>query len=274
MKADMMTSKRFALAFMMSFAAAPLLAHEFWIDSKKYQVETGENIAAFTKNGQNFKGIDLAYFTKRAARFDRIDASGEKPVQARLGDSPVFDKPVESEGLFTLVYQTTPDRVRYSTWEKFAKFADHKAFENTLERHRARDLPETDFIETYTRYAKGLFAVGSGAGKDTQRGLEIEIVALKNPYTDDVSEGLPVQVLYREKPRINAQVEVFERTPEGETTISTLRTNESGVAIIPVKSGHAYLLDNVVLREPTTPLAIEIGAAWETLWASLTFEVR
>ncbi|MEP5154078.1 DUF4198 domain-containing protein [Planktotalea sp.] len=270
----MMTSRRFAIAVLMSLAAAPLFAHEFWIDSKNYQVETGENIAAFTKNGQNFKGIDLAYFTKRAARFDRVDADGTRPVVARLGDSPVFDKPVDKDGLFTLIYQTTPDRVRYGTWEKFQKFADHKAFNTARAQHTARNLPESDFTETYIRYAKGLFAVGSGAGSDAQRGLEIEIVALKNPYTDDLSDGLPVQVFYREKPRINAQVEIFERPPEGDVVITTVRTNEQGIAIIPVKSGHAYLLDNVALREPVTELAQEIGAVWETLWASLTFEVR
>lgn len=254
--------------------AAPLLAHEFWIDSKKFQVETGENIVAYSKNGQDFKGIDLAYFTKRAARFERIDASGAKPVDARLGDSPIFDKPVETEGLFTLLYQTNPDRVSYKEWEKFQSFADHKAFDDALSKHRVRGLNEDMFTETYTRFAKGLFAVGNGAGADAQRGLELEIVALKNPYTDDVSEGLPVQVFYREKPRINAQVEIFERTASGETTVSTVRTNGEGIALVPVKSAHTYLLDNVLLRVPSDTLAKETGAVWETLWAALTFEVR
>ncbi|WP_085308286.1 DUF4198 domain-containing protein [Planktotalea arctica] len=269
-----MTPKIFILALAMSFAAAPLLSHEFWIDSKKFQVETGENIAAFTKNGQNFKGIDLAYFTKRAARFERIDASGAKAVEARMGDSPVFDKPLAQDGLFTLIYQTHPDRLTYKEWAKFQSFAEHKAFGDVLTRHRARGLSEEQFGETYTRFAKGLFAVGSGAGADAARGLEIEIVALKNPYTDDLSAGLPVKVLYREMPRINAQVEIFERSSEGQTNVSTVLTNDKGIALIPVKSGYTYLLDNVLLREPNAALATDKNAVWETLWAALTFQVR
>ncbi len=269
-----MILKNLVLATIMSLATAPLLAHEFWIDSKKFQVETGENIAAYTKNGQNFKGVDLAYFDRRVVMFDRIDTDGRRAVNARPGDSPVFDRAIAKDGLLTLVYQSTPDKLTYREWAKFDKFARHKAFENVLEKHRARGLSEEEFKESYTRFAKGLFAVGDGAGQDALQGLEIEIVALKNPYTDDVSAGLPVQVFYREKPRINAQVEIFERSSDGVTVVSTVQTNDAGIAMVPVKSGHAYLLDNVVLREPSAALAEESGAVWETLWAALTFEVR
>ncbi len=268
-----MTPKTFLFAAALSFASAPLLAHEFWIDSKKFQVEKGENVGAYTKNGQNFKGIDLAFFTKRAARFDRIDQNGSAPVTPRAGDSPVFDEAIGTEGLFTLVYQTNPDRITYNEWAKFAAFADHKAFGDVLARHRARGLEDAPFVETYTRYAKALFGVGNSKGQDAQRGLEIEIVALKNPYADDLSAGLPVQVLYREMPRLNAQVEIFERASDGKTTVSTTQTNQEGIAIIPVKSGHAYLLDNVLLREPSPKRVQETGAVWETLWATLTFAV-
>lgn len=183
----------------------------------------------------------------------------------------MFDKPIAKDGLFTLVYQTNPERLTYKEWAKFDK---HKAFGNVLEKHRARGLSEDQFVEAYTRFAKGLFAVGSGTGQDTQQGLEVEIIALKNPYTDDLSEGLPVKVLYREMPRINAQVEIFERSSDGTTEISTVQTDEEGIAIIPVKSRYAYLLDNVVLREPSSELAEKTDAVWEILWAALTFEVR
>ena len=269
-----MDPKSFTFAVLLSVAAAPLLAHEFWIDSKKFQVKTGENVVAYTRNGQNFKGVDLAYFTGRAALFERIDSEARQTVTPRLGDSPVFDIPIKNDGLFTLIFQSKPEKLTYSEWAKFDKFAKHKDFQNVLEKHRARGLSEEKFKETYTRFAKGLYAVGAGAGQDAQQGLEVEIVALKNPYTDDVSSGLPVQVFYREKPRINAQIEIFERSIDGVVEVSTVQTNAEGIAIVPVKAGYAYLLDNVLLREPSEALAQETGAVWETLWAALTFEVR
>ena len=50
-----------------------------------------------------------------------------------------------------------------------------------------------------------------------------------------------------------------------------VQTDGEGIATIPVKSEHSYMLDAVVLREPTVQLAADTDAAWETLWANLTF---
>jgi cobalt/nickel transport protein len=261
------------VATLWAMTAAPLLSHEFWIDPKEYQVESGENVVAWLRNGQNFKGIDLAYFDRRVILFDQVEGGGRRNVDARSGDSPAFDAPVKTDGLFTLLYQSTADRLTYKTWEKFQTFVDHKAFGDVQALHDARGLPDAGFGETYTRYAKSLIAIGDGAGTDAAHGLEIEIVALKNPYTDDVSEGLPVKVIYREMPRAGTQVELFERPPEGDVVVTTVLTDAEGIALVPVKAGHAYLLDNVILREPSEALAEQKNAVWETLWAALTFAV-
>ena len=137
-----MNPKSLTLAVLLSVAAAQLFAHEFWIDSKKFQVEKGENVVAYTRNGQNFKGIDLAYFTGRAALFERIDSEARQAVTPRLGDSPVFDTPIKNDGLFTLIFQSKPEKLTYREWAKFDKFSKHKAFQNVLERHRTRGLSE------------------------------------------------------------------------------------------------------------------------------------
>ena len=50
-------------------------------------------------------------------------------------------------------------------------------------------------------------------------------------------------------------------------------TDSEGRVTVPVKSGHRYMLDAVVLREPSANLAEATGAVWESLWANLTFEV-
>ena len=114
-------------------------------------------------------------------------------------------------------------------------------------------------------------AVGDGAGADREAGLETEIVALANPYTDDLSDGLPVRVLYQGAPRADAQVELFAKSPEGEVEITLLRTDAEGVALLPVTPGQVYLADAVVVR-PLEPVA-EDDPVWESLWASLTFKV-
>ena len=114
--------------------------------------------------------------------------------------------------------------------------------------------------------------MGSGAGADAPVGLDTEIVALKNPYTDDPSTGLPVQVMYQGTPRAEAQIEVFEKMSSGTVRVFTLRTDAHGQATVPTLPGRSYLLDAVVLR-PTGNTDPDAGPLWHSLWASLTFAV-
>ena len=52
-----------------------------------------------------------------------------------------------------------------------------------------------------------------------------------------------------------------------------MQTDDNGVATFPVRPGYSYMVDAVVLREPSDRLAEQFGAVWETLWANLTFAV-
>lgn len=257
----------------MSFTgiALPVLGHEFWLEPRQFQPETGETIQVKLRNGTNFKGIELGYFDDRADVFDIIRRGTRTPVKARAGDFPAFSKTVDDDGLMVLVYQSKFSTLQYNKFEKFVTFVKHKSFTGALERHKERGLSTERFNEIYTRYCKTLIGVGSGAGQDAATGMETEIVALTNPYTDDLSGGVTVQVLYQGAPRVNAQVEVFERAPDNTVTVTYHRTDDQGHATVPVKPGHSYLLDAVVLREPAEMLAGQTNAVWESLWASLTF---
>lgn len=253
--------------------ALPAFAHEFWLEPQDFQPETDATLQVKLHNGQEFKGIEIGYFDKRVETFDWIQNEVRSPVQSRAGDFPAMTMPVAQDGLMVLIYESTNSTVQYNAWEKFAAFAKHKDFPDAEARHIERNLSMERFSEVYTRYCKSLIGVGDAAGQDTATDLETEFVALNNPYTDDLSAGFSVQLLYQGAPRINAQIEVFERNPDGAVAISYLRTDQRGQAVIPVQAGHTYLLDAVVLREPQEDIATELNVVWETLWASMTFSV-
>jgi hypothetical protein len=244
-------------------------AHEFWIEPETYQVQSGAPLVAHFRNGQNFKGSSLAFFSKRSLRLDLVGQDVSTPFEGRMGDVPAVQATAPGAGLLVIVHQTAPSTLTYETWEKFQKFADHKDFPDIRERHLARGLPDSGFSERYHRFVKALVAVDKGAGSDTVVGLETEFVALANPYTDDTTAGLPVLLLYRDAPRGDAQVEVFDRAPDGTVTVRMLRTGDDGRVVVPVRSGHSYLLDAVILR------ALDDGGeeVWESLWAGMTFAV-
>ena len=235
-------------------------------------IDRDGTVRADIVNGEAFEGARLSYLPRRFSRFEIVAGQQVQPVENRPGARPALEAAPLGAGLHILAYEADTARVGYATLEKFASFADHKDFAGAVARHRARGLPEQEFGEAYSRHVKALVAVGGGAGQDRPLGLETEIVALENPYTHG-GDALPVRVLYQQAPRAGAQVELFEKAPDGRVAITYQRTDENGVAALPVRPGHAYLADAVVLREPDAALAQERDVVWETLWAALTFAI-
>lgn len=260
---------RFILTLWCAICASVATAHEFWIEPQTFQVSNDDQITAQLKNGQEFKGISLAYFDRKIARFEVVTGDDVAPVNGRMGDSPALNVTAQAEGLVVVVHETTPSFVTYKEWDKFAAFAKHKDFADIKARHDANGFGQAPFKERYTRHAKALIAVGDGVGADRAMGLKTEFVALTNPYVPDFDGIMQVQLLYHGAPRTDAQVEVFDRAPDGTVKISLHRTNAKGIAAIPVAAGHDYLFDGVVLAMAED----SDDAVWDTFWAALTFGV-
>ncbi|EPX77488.1 DUF4198 domain-containing protein [Litoreibacter arenae] len=257
-------------AALVSWAAAGH-THEFWISPEAYVTQNGGKVQAQLRVGEEFGGASYSFNPKRFGRFDLVAHSQVTPVTGRLGDSPALNMAAPDSGLLTIVHETGDNLLTYTSLEKFAKFAKHKDFEWAVEDHVERGLPTDRFMERYRRYAKSLVAVGDGQGADSEVGLRTEIVALANPYTDALTE-FPVKVLLDGAPRADAQVELFEKTPDGEVAITLYRTDAKGIATFPVKAGHEYLVDAVELL-PLNEGDPAKFPVWLSLWASLTFKM-
>ena len=246
-------------------------SHELWLDSKSFQINSGEILEINLRNGENFKGINLSFFSNHIKQFFWVQNEKRTDVISRMGDVPAMRNKMEHDGLVSIVYESTPSFLTYTEWKKFTDFVTHKDLGDALRLHSANGWPKDSFREVYHRYSKALIGVGAADGTDQNFGLATEFVALENPYLDETPDTFLVKLLYDDAPRIGAQVEVFERNDNNDVRVFTLRTDEKGQALIPVKRGHDYLVDSVVLRqfaanEKNAPI-------WESLWAALTFSV-
>lgn len=261
------------LAIPLACFALSAKGHEFWIDPEQHLLEAGETVSAAIRVGQFYKGSSYSFVPPNFRRFDYALGDVVEPVPGTIGDRPAVTMPAPGEGLLILVHETTDQIVNYSEYQKFADFVTHKAAAWVLDEHTAKGLPTDKFREVYSRYAKSLIGVGDAAGEDRAFGLLTEIVALENPYTDDMSDGIDVRVLYDGAPRAGEQIEIFEKAADESVEVSTVTTDAEGRATIPVRPGYRYMLDSVVLREPSPELAASQDAIWESLWANLTFAV-
>lgn len=256
---------------MVLLPAFPALAHEFWIDPLDFSVEANQPIEARLRVGQDFEGPSLSYLTRNFTRFDVAIGDDITPAEGRLGQNPALVMAEHGTGLAVVIYETTDSDLTYDEWDRFLRFAEHKDFPDIEARHLARGLPMTGFMESYSRHVKSLIAVGDGAGTDREFGLTTELIALANPYTDDVSGGIPMRLLFEGEPRGDAQVELWDRNPDGDVSVTIHRTDADGEVLLPVEPGHVYMADAVALV-PVEPVT-EGGPVWHSYWASLTFEV-
>jgi|TARA_R110000787_G_scaffold153800_3_gene267670 uncharacterized GH25 family protein len=261
------------LTLLLAILASPVSAHEYWIQPLDYTVAPDATLMAQIVNGSDYTGQNLPYLPQRFVRFDDVVGGQVSPVAGRTGDVPAVQMANPKEGLNVLVYQARNATVDYKDWDTFVRFTEHKDLKGIIEAHSVRGFTQEAFKEIYSRYSKSLVAVGNGAGKDSRTGLETEIVALTNPYTDDVSGGMRFQLWYGNAPRANVRFEVYDRAPDGTVTQTFLKTDAQGMVTVPAKPGYSYMADAVVIREPAKALADESGALWETLWANMTWAI-
>lgn len=255
-------------------ASSPTSAHELWIEPLEYQVEKGAEVQAHIRNGQEFEGTNLAFFKNRNTRLNAIFSDQTAEISGRMGDSPAIQtRAPDKDGLIVIVHEASPSKLIYREWEKFVAFAKHKDFPNAVADHNAAGWSKDLFRERYTRHSKSLIAVGNAKGNDRAAGLATEFVALTNPYAEGFDGQMKVALTYLNEPRSDAQVEVFDRAPSGDVSISLYRTDANGIASVPVSQGHTYLFDAVVLRPAPDAGSEDTAPVWETLWASLTFFV-
>jgi hypothetical protein len=250
------------------------IAHEFWISPEVYRLPAGEAVLADLRVGEEFRGAVQSFIPRNFTRFEVITPEGPVDVDGRIGDIPALNAADLPEGLAVIVHETTARDLTWDAWERFTGFAEHKGLGDVTTMQADRGLDQLDVREEYFRFAKSLVAVGHGRGADTVVGLRTELVALANPYTDDLAGALPVQLWLDGEPRRTAQVEVFAQPigGEGEAEMSVYQTDSNGIVVLPVQQGMEYLVNAVALE----PVEVEEGIAspeWRTLWASLTFAV-
>lgn len=254
--------------------AVPAFGHEVWIEPLEWQVLPRDEIQADIFNGENFAGFALIWDEKAIERAEFWNEEQAREIKGRLGDRPALATEKQQEGLVTLLYQSIYRTVDYDSFDKFASFINEKGHAPVLEQHAERRLSRTAIKEAYARFAKSLVQVGTGDGEDGFRGMEFELVALVNPYLDSDADEMTVGLYYQGELLPDNRVTVFARASDGSVSSTVFHTDQNGEASFPVVPGTEYLVDSVMLREPARALVVETrGAVWESLWASLTFNV-
>jgi hypothetical protein len=257
-----------SVLFLFLLFAAPAGAHEYWIEPAGFRPVVGRKVPLRLYVGQDFRGESQIFLPELFRRYTVVGPAGEQPVAGTAGDDPAGHFTPAQPGLHVVVFHSNLATVNFDSRAEFERYLDKEGLE------RVRALPDYERLvnrkiirERYSRNAKSLITVGPPAETDRIVGLPLELVAERNPAVGGQRGAFPVRLLLRGKPLPGALVIAFQRT--NPVTRITARTDENGRAQLPLKNPGLWLLSAVHLA-PAPHFARE---EWESLWASLTFEL-
>jgi uncharacterized GH25 family protein len=258
-----------ALAFaILGLLACPVLAHDFWIEPASFRPSPGARVAVRLRVGEGLQGDPVPRDPGRIERFAVSAASGETEVPGVPGSDPAGWASPSSPGLLWIVYDSG-----HASIELDAATFDRYLGEEGLERIRQLRAPGSGPVkEIYSRCAKSLLSVGGGDGQGFDRalGLELELVPERNPYALKAGEELPVRLLYHGKPLDGAFVVAISKdVPDAKAPGRSTRSDRQGRAVLRLDRPGLWLVKAVHM----VPAPADSGADWESLWASLTFEL-
>ena len=248
--------------------AAPLLAHDFWIEPTRFQPKAGENVGFALRVGERLLGDPVAREPQAIEKFVAVSREGETSVQGVLGRDPAGVARISSPGWVVVGYRSKPKSIELAA-DKFESYLKEEGLEKVVEARAARGDSRKAGREIYSRCAKALVDVdGAGAGGyDRALAFRLELVPEKSPKEVGGGRSMPVRLLFEGKPLAGALVVAMNREDPAKPLSG--RSDASGRVSLPLANGGMWLVKAVHM----VPAPAASGADWESLWASLTFEV-
>ena len=260
--------KRHSFFFVLaSLAAAAVSAHDFWIEPSAFRVENGAQVDVALRVGEGYRGDPVARNPEKIRRFVLVGPAGEQPLPGDTGQDPAAKAVIAGPGLFVIGYHSHPSSITLEA-PKFEAYLREEGLERVIALRAARGQSALPGREIYSRCAKALVASGSTDKEpgDRRLGLPLELVPEANPYRGG---GGPtaVRLLFRDQPLEGALVVALPKdAPEKKLEA---RSDASGRVVLELGAGRTWLVKAVHMVEAPAGS----GADWESLWASLTFEI-
>ena len=246
-------------------------AHEFWIEPTQYQLND-DLINAHLRVGQEFQGMVLMYNPQDFKTFKILSGSKNKKekIKGILGDVPAINITTNLDNLLIIYHETKDKYVDYKKFQKFEDFVNEKGYQQLINTHFEKGFPESNFIESYRRYAKSLITLNGSEGKDKKTGLLFEFVLDQNPYKELNSEQMSGTLYYKKKPLKKNLVTIFSKYKNTKLSIVNTITDDKGKFTFDIEPGREYLLDSVVIY-PLKADPEKNEPIWHSDWASTTF---
>jgi uncharacterized GH25 family protein len=259
-----------ALALLFALWALPLAAHDFWIVPSSFRPAVASPLAFRLRVGEYLKGDPVPRDPAQVERFALLGPQGEVPIAAPPGSDPAGFVRIGEAGRYTVVYRSHRTRIDLPP-DKFEEALRREGLERILDLRKSRGESQKPSTEVFSRCAKAFLLVGTpsaaDSGFDRPVGMPLELIPEKDPYELKPGDELPVRLLYQGKPLAGALV-IALGLHQTDARIAA-RSGRDGRVRLRLPDAGFWLIKSVHM----VPAPPETGVDWESLWASLTFDL-
>jgi uncharacterized GH25 family protein len=263
--------------------ASPSTAHDYWLEPSSFRMPPGTRVSVFHRVGERFVGEPVPRNPFAIVRFDEIDPSGAiRSVEGVDGLDPAGWFVSRRPGKLELVYQSRPSYVELDA-ATFATYLREEGLEWVSREREELGQGEAVAREAFSRSAKAWTCVGGEprpeAARPIAHGLELEVVANRDPCDASAGEELEFRLLRDGKPAAGVLTRALLRPsppllPASPTTPSSTileaRTDAGGRFRFRLPLAGVWLIKGVQMER----LVGDPKADWRSRWASLTFDLR
>lgn len=255
-----------ALLLCATAGRATLSAHDMWIEPTAFE-SRGEIVGLRLRVGQDLIGDPLFHDPALIKDFIVDDADGRRPVVGRPGTDPAGLVRLAPRGVAVVAYASRSSRVEMAG-EKFDSYLREEGLDAVAATRLHADS-RGRVRERFSRCAKSLLSSGGGDPLAGTRpmGLALELIPERNPYALTNGGDLPVRLLYLGQPLRGALVVAFNRMNPADK--QSARSDRDGRVRFRLPRPGMWLVKTV----HAVPAAPGTDADWESVWASLTFNV-
>jgi uncharacterized GH25 family protein len=248
------------------------LAHEFWMQPKKFRYAVGEEVKIDFLVGENFSGEPWDLTRHKVELMQVISAYGKKvltsDVKPTKGNNLTYKLANEGTHLFSMTSNTAYIELEGA---KFNDYLKEDGIDDILALRTNNNELDKPARENYSRYAKLLVQSGANVDGDVFKrkvGLKVEVIPQTNPYKLKPGDYLECEILYEGKPLPHQMVKIWSFIGH-RVFLQNAYTESDGKVKFPISNTGPWMVSFVKMVKST-----KTNIDYESMWASLVFGIE